>query len=210
MTSRLDRRLGWGLLATLALCGVAAVLPSEAPGDAGVVAPPALAATARGPAAAAGLAEAAGAAEAAEAGGRAEPLAAAAPALEGGPVLRLQAETPPAGPAAPPLPAAERTLWPAPAPEALRAWSPPKPAAQPAPPPEAPRAPPAPPSFAYQWIGQLQDASGLRFYLGGPRTTLAVRAGDTVDRQWRVEGVQEGRLKLTWLATGATVEVTLR
>jgi hypothetical protein len=81
------------------------------------------------------------------------------------------------------------------------AWSPPPPPPAPpfvAPPPAPPAAPQAPP-FPYQLIGRLVEGNQAQILLAGPNSTLAVRVGDVVDGQWRVDQINEGGLNLTWL-----------
>lgn len=81
------------------------------------------------------------------------------------------------------------------------AWSPPPaPPASPfvAPPPPPPAAPQAPP-FPYQLIGRLVEGEQAQILLAGPSSTLAVRVGDVVDGQWRVDQINERGLNLTWL-----------
>lgn len=107
-------------------------------------------------------------------------------------------------------PAATRGDWPALTDAARRAWlPPPPPPPPPAPPPTAPIPPPTP-AFPYQWIGQIEDEHGPQLFLAGPHRTLAVRVGEEIDRRWRVDSVASGRLQLTWLATGAVVQVVAR
>lgn len=100
--------------------------------------------------------------------------------------------------------------WPAPAAAALLAWGAPPPAP---PPPAVPAAggadaaAPRAPAFPYQWIGSLEDERGRQVLLGGPLRSAAVRQGQVLDGQWRIEGVRDGRLELTWLPGGLTVIV---
>ena len=56
----------------------------------------------------------------------------------------------------------------------------------------------------------MQDGTQTRWFVASPQQTLAVATGDTVDQKWRVEGIEGGRLRLTWLATGASVHITPR
>lgn len=107
-------------------------------------------------------------------------------------------------------PTATRGDWPALSDAARRAWlPPPPPPPPPAPPPAAPGPPPTP-AFPYQWIGQIEDEHGPQLFLAGPHRTLAVRVGEEIDRRWRVDSAASGRLQLTWLATGAVVQVVAR
>lgn len=134
----------------------------------------------------------------------------------GAATVRSPVPAPGASPAPDSLPAqgapgsARQAPWPALSPGAYGAWVP-APAPAPAPPPAAPPAPPAPPpAFSYQWLGQLQDEGLLRIFLAGPQHTLAVTPGDVLDGHWRVDGVQDGRLQLTWLPTATPVAVAGR
>lgn len=100
----------------------------------------------------------------------------------------------------------ERAAWAAVTPAQLAAWQPPPPPAPPPPPPAAPvvAAPPMAPPFPYQLIGRLEEpGEGGRArpvaFLSGPQRSLAVRAGEVIDGQWRVEQIGAAGLSLTWL-----------
>lgn len=122
----------------------------------------------------------------------------------------------PGAPATPATPAAAALRaraadWPPASPTALLAWG-----APPPPQPAAPRsaeagtaAPAAPraPAFPYQWIGMLDDGRGRQALLGGPVRSAAVRAGQVLDGQWRVERVRDAQLDLTWLPGGLALSV---
>lgn len=122
--------------------------------------------------------------------------------------------------------------WPLAAPEALAAWAEPLPSLAAAPagaalgtpqsamrPPAvaaaavpalaASEVPPTVPAFPYKWIGRMQDTAGDQAFLAGPQSTLSVKDGDLIDRQWRVERVGDQQLTVVWLATGAVVQVRL-
>jgi hypothetical protein len=68
----------------------------------------------------------------------------------------------------------------------------------------------APPSFPYQWIGQMDDAGRLRVFLVDAQRLWAVSPGETVEPGWRFDGIDADGLKLTWLATGAVIQVAAR
>lgn len=103
-----------------------------------------------------------------------------------------------------------RSAWPALSPSARQAWSPP-PAPPPPPPPPVVVPPPAPPpAFPYQWLGQIEEEGRLRVFLAGPQRTLAVSAGEVLDQRWRVDGIDAGRLLLTWLPTHTVVTLAAR
>lgn len=97
--------------------------------------------------------------------------------------------------------AVKREAWTVPDNAYFAAWAPP-------PPPPAPKqvaAPPAPPAapvapaFPYQLIGRLVEGDQATALLAGSSRSLAVKAGDVVDGQWRVDQVTERGLNLTWL-----------
>ncbi|MFY7867597.1 hypothetical protein [Roseateles sp.] len=95
----------------------------------------------------------------------------------------------------------EREAWQAANDKQLAAWAPPPP---PPPPkmvaaPPAPPAPPMAPVFPYQLLGRLVEGDQAQALLSGPNRSLAVKAGDVVDGQWRVDQVHERGLNLTWL-----------
>lgn len=90
---------------------------------------------------------------------------------------------------------------PPPPPPAPKFAAPPPPSPSPSPPPPSPP-PPATvqaPPFPYQLIGRLVEGGQAQILLAGPSSTLAVRVGDVVDGQWRIDQIQEGGLNLTWL-----------
>lgn len=97
--------------------------------------------------------------------------------------------------------AVERETWLRPENDYFAAWAPPPP---PPPPkqvaaPPAPPAPPVAPAFPYQLIGRLVDGDQAQALLAGANRSLAVKVGDVVDGQWRVDQVTERGLTLTWL-----------
>lgn len=97
--------------------------------------------------------------------------------------------------------AVERQAWKLPENGYFAAWAPPPPPPAPkqvAAPPQPPAAPVAPP-FPYQLIGRLVEGEQALALLAGPQRSLAVKAGDVVDGQWRVDQVNERGLSLTWL-----------
>jgi len=128
----------------------------------------------------------------------------------------------------PPLePSSHSAAWPAPRATALAAWaSTPKAAAQQAGPlrgaaaaapvrnlsPAVPAAASAPatPSFPYRYIGHLEDGQGTRVFIASAQQLWAVQPGQTLDRQWRLDGFEQGQLQLTWLPDGSAVSVPTR
>lgn len=101
--------------------------------------------------------------------------------------------------------------WPPLSRAAQAAWepAPPRRAAAPAPVALA-EAPPPTPTFPYQWIGQIDEAGRVRVFLVDAQRLWAVAPGETVEPGWRVDGINAGNLQLTWLATGATVQLAAR
>jgi len=94
-----------------------------------------------------------------------------------------------------------RRDWQTPTAIDLAAWAPPPPPPPPPAPPPAPPAPPPPPvapPFPYQLMGQLTEGQTTQALLSGPNRTLAVKAGETIDGQWRVEQVDSNGMVLTW------------
>lgn len=90
------------------------------------------------------------------------------------------------------------------------AWSPPAPPPPPpAPPPPPPPAPMAPP-FPYQLIGRLVEGDQAQALLAGPTRSLAVKAGETIDGQWRVDQISPTGLSLTWLPAKLTQNISFR
>lgn len=86
--------------------------------------------------------------------------------------------------------------------EQFAAWQPPPPPPPPPAPPAPPPPPPTAPAFPYQLIGRLQDgadAASAQAFLSGPQRSLAVRAGDTLDGQWRIEQIGATGLTVTYL-----------
>ena len=107
-------------------------------------------------------------------------------------------------PAAAEAPSLARAPWPELDATASAAWMPPPPPA-PAPPPT----PPVPP-FPYQWLGLLDDDGVVQIFLDSPQSTRVAGAGEVLDQRWRIDGVVQGRLQVTWLPTGATQHVGSR
>lgn len=112
--------------------------------------------------------------------------------------------------AAPNWAPAERGAW-APAAESqFAAWAPPAPPPPPPAPPPSPPAEPVAPPFPYQLIGRLVEAEGAVALLSSPAKTLAVKTGEVIDGQWRVDQIHERGLNLTWLPAKLTQSVNFR
>ncbi|CAM4127841.1 hypothetical protein [Roseateles saccharophilus] len=96
--------------------------------------------------------------------------------------------------------ASARADWPALDPQARAAWgetplAPPPAQAEAAPP------PPSAPPFPYQFVGRMTD-SRPRAVLNNAQRSAVVAAGDVVDGQWRVDAIEAGGLRLTYLPLG--------
>jgi hypothetical protein len=88
---------------------------------------------------------------------------------------------------------------------AVQSW---QPAAPPAPPSAEP-VEPAVPAFPYASIGGLTDERGrIAFFAQGERV-LALREGETVDGNYRVDHLDETQMTLTYLPFQKTVAVRL-
>lgn len=119
---------------------------------------------------------------------------------------------------APPAALLSREPWPRIEAAEQAAWTPPAPPAPPARPVRPTPAsaaletppPPPPPAFTYQWLGQLVEDGQTRLFLAGPQRTEVHAIGDVMPTGWRIDGVQDGQLQLTWMATGATVSLAAR
>lgn len=93
----------------------------------------------------------------------------------------------------------ERAPWPEASDAQLAAWQPPPPPAPPPPPPPAPPPPPVAPPLPYQMIGRLEEQGVVSALLATAQATRAVRVGDVIDGQWRVDQISDRGLSLTWL-----------
>lgn len=99
--------------------------------------------------------------------------------------------------------ASARGDWPALDPQARAAWGEAPPVAA-APPParaEAPPPPPTAPPFPYQLVGRMTD-SRPRVILNNAQRSAVVGVGELVDGRWRVEAIEAGGLRLTYLPLG--------
>jgi hypothetical protein len=102
--------------------------------------------------------------------------------------------------------ASARAEWPALDPQARAAWGDATPvvAAPPSPaPPEVTQAPPPPaaPPFPYQFVGRMTDARP-RAILNNAQRSAVVGVGEVVDGQWRIDAIEAGGLRLTYLPLG--------
>lgn len=62
------------------------------------------------------------------------------------------------------------------------------------------------PPFSYTLIGRLDDGQPLAL-LAGPLRSIAVKAGDIVDDQWRIDAVGTQSVTLTWLPGNASQQI---
>ena len=103
--------------------------------------------------------------------------------------------------------ASARAAWPAMDAQARAAWgeaaavaaAPTAPAEEPAQ--DATPQPPAAPPFPYQFVGRLSDGA-TRAILDNAQRSTVVGVGEVVDGQWRVDAVEAGGLRLTYLPLG--------
>jgi hypothetical protein len=78
---------------------------------------------------------------------------------------------------------------------ASRSWLPPTPKPAPVPPPPPPQAPP----FPYAYMGGMSDEGRLTAYFGAGERVIVVRAGDVINAVYRVDSINSGQMKLTYL-----------
>lgn len=87
----------------------------------------------------------------------------------------------------------------------VQSWLPPPP-----PPvkrkPEPPKAPPLP----FKYLGQLREGQSVALFLERGGLTHVVRAGDTVDGNYRLDSVTPTRATFTYLPLEETQHLTLR
>jgi hypothetical protein len=137
------------------------------------------------------------------------PLAAAHGADDATPPVGASAAAPPAltSDRFTRLPLAEQ-----PAPGVTLAWGPPPPP----PPPVLPKGykpppppPPPPPPLPFTSIGKLEDGAATTAFLLAADRTYAVRTGDTIDNNYRVEEVTPQRIVLLYLPLKVRQELSL-
>lgn len=70
----------------------------------------------------------------------------------------------------------------------------------PPPPPPEPPPPPSAPPLPFTFLGKIQEPAGkLTIFLAGANRVFLVTQGETIDDTYRVEGVEDGKLALTYL-----------
>lgn len=99
---------------------------------------------------------------------------------------------------------ASREAWPPLAVAQPTGWGPPPAPKPPPPPPAPPPPPPKPPELSWVVVGSLDDAGEVRVLMAGPRGTLALKKGDQIEGQWRVQEVSATDLVLLHLPTQLT------
>jgi hypothetical protein len=70
-------------------------------------------------------------------------------------------------------------------------------------PPAQPPAPPAPPPMPYRFAGRLHVGDAVEFYLAKGDAVIAVKKGDKLDGEYRVEKIGRTEMTLVHLASGA-------
>jgi len=96
-----------------------------------------------------------------------------------------------------------------PAPQVALAWGPPPPP----PPPKMSKGykppPPPPPALPFKSIGRMEEGGAVTAFLLGTDRTYAVRTGDTIDGNYRVEEVTARHVVFTFLPLKARQELSL-
>lgn len=70
------------------------------------------------------------------------------------------------------------------------------------------------PPFALPWVGRFNDAGHTsdveRAVLQGPRATLVVKAGDVIEGQWRIDGIHDRVMTVTYLPLNQPQTVAMK
>lgn len=79
------------------------------------------------------------------------------------------------------------------------------------------------PRFPHAWIGRINDETASaaatpsqpaspiqRAVLAGPVATWVVKEGDVIDRQWRVDRIQDRTMSLTFLPLQQSQTVSMK
>ena len=70
----------------------------------------------------------------------------------------------------------------------------------PPPPPPAPPPPPTAPPLPFTFLGKFQESDGkLTIFLAGENRVYLVGEGETIDNNYHVDGIADGKLELTYL-----------
>lgn len=100
--------------------------------------------------------------------------------------------------------------WPAAPADARWSWASQQPPPPPPPPPPVQEVvAPMAPVFPYAWVGRYVD-DRPRAVISGPNRTWVLRQGDEIDGQWRVGAVAERQLTVTYLPLNQDQTVALK
>ena len=70
----------------------------------------------------------------------------------------------------------------------------------PPPPPPVPPPPPSAPPLPFTFLGKIQEPQGKpTIFLAGENRVYLVREGETIDNTYSVDGIENGKLELTYL-----------
>ena len=70
----------------------------------------------------------------------------------------------------------------------------------PPPPPPVPPPPPSAPPLPFTFLGKIQESEGKpTIFLAGENRVYLVREGETIDNTYSVDGIENGKLELTYL-----------
>ena len=91
---------------------------------------------------------------------------------------------------------------------AVRDWiPPPPPPPKPAPPPPPP--PPTAPPLPYRYLGKWKQDDQLIVFLQIGNQAYAVRGGEILDGQWRVDDVNERSIRFNYVPLGQTASLNI-
>ncbi|HEY1092156.1 MAG TPA: hypothetical protein VGE47_13770 [Burkholderiaceae bacterium] len=55
------------------------------------------------------------------------------------------------------------------------------------------------PTFAYQWIGRIEQGGIEQALLASSTRVVSAKVGDTIDSQWQIERITPTSITLIWL-----------
>lgn len=91
---------------------------------------------------------------------------------------------------------------------APRDWTPPPPPPpKPAPPPLPP--PPMAPPLPYHYLGKLQESGHLVVFLDSNSRPIAVKGGEVLDGQWRVDEITPRMVRFTYIPLAQTATLNI-
>lgn len=73
----------------------------------------------------------------------------------------------------------------------------------------APPPPPSAPPLPFVYLGKMVDGANTTVFLSSQQRNLAVKAGDTIDNIYRVEGIAGDSMTLTYLPLNAQQQLYL-